>query len=281
MLRPRELRDFAGLRFVGHDDGVRSDASEGFWALWRHDRDEMRRLGFRVTKLKVDWQTEKWVVYIDIGKLPMDLVMSGVEDLQLALFAAQRKSADSEAETARRNREVQREQDLDRENRIDIAHSKLISRYGNLADPELIASAQASGRECWQQWRSFCVSKKRFVEFSAIDARISLAQAAWLLDLVDQTEAKATHVRDNLTASGTEVDVPDDEVVAAVESLCWSDSDQATEENGAGWSKAHSSKGHWCHGMIKSGGANRDIGIDAARNIVGKYTKQLARGEAA
>ena len=150
-----------------------------------------------------------------------------------------------------------------------------------MADADLIAAAQAEGRKTWQHWHSFCVNKRKLSEFSDIDARISLTQAVWLLDLVDQTTAKAATLRDNLTASDDAVDWPDDEVAAAVESLCWADHDQAREENGAGWSKADSSRGHWCAGMIRMGGANRGIGIEAARAVVGKYSKQLAKGEVA
>jgi hypothetical protein len=200
-----------------------------------------------------------------------------IEDLQLSLFAAQRKTSDAQAEAARRFREAEREQDEDRQLRADIARRKLICRFGSMADTDLITAAQAAGRACWQQWHSFCVNKKRLLEFTNVDARISMTQAAWLLDLVDQTTAKAEHLRDNLIASDNAVDWSDDDVTAAVESLCWHDSDQAREANGAGWSKADSSRGHWCHGMIKRGGADRSIGIDAARGIVGKYNRQLTK----
>jgi hypothetical protein len=265
---------FAGLVWAD----LQAPANERFWELYRYRAGEGKRtLALAgITARKFD---DAWTVHYNpaaAGAKATDITST----LELLVFAARRKTDDAIAETARRNRQIQREQDEDRELRTDIARRKLISHFGDLADPDLIAAAQAEGRKTWQQWHSFCVSKKRLLEFSGIDARISLSQAAWLLDLVDQTTAKAAHLRDNLTASDNAVDWTDDEVAAAAESLCWHDMHQATEENGAGWSKADSSKGHWCHGMIKRGGADRMIGIDAARAIIGKYARQLQKGAA-
>lgn len=274
-------RNIAGLAFSRSGRGIESRASEGFWALWRHNSDALRALGLRPSKRHEGSQAEHWIVTWSPGKVAADVVDQRITDLQLALFASQRKTSESEAIAAQRTREVMREQDVDREQRTESARRKLAARFGDLVDTDLIAAAQAQGRATWQQWHSFCVNKKRMLEFSAIEARISLAQAVWLTELVDQTAAKASHMRDNLSASDNAVDWLDDEVVAAVESLCRHDSDQAREGNGVGWSKAHSSRGHWCMGMIKNGGADRMIGIDAARALVGKYSKQLARGEAA
>lgn len=274
-------RNIAGLAFRRSGSGIESRASEGFWALWRHNADALRALGMRPSKRHEGSQAEHWIVTWSPGKVAADVVDQRVTDLQLELFAAQRKTSDSEAIAAQRTREIMREQDVDRELRTDIARNKLIERFGAMSDTDLILAAQAAGRSTWQQWHSFCVNKKRLLEFTNVDARISLTQAVWLLDLVDQTSAKAAHVRDNLVASDTAVDWPDEDVAAAVESLCRADHDQARVENGAGWSKAHSSKGHWCMGMIKNGGADRDIGIDAARALVGKYSRQLAKREAA
>lgn len=270
-------KNFAGLAFSVTGTGPEAIATEGFWSLWRHDANALRALGFRPKKRNEGSKAEYWIVTWAAGKIAVDVVDRAVQDLQLALFAAQRNSSDHVAEVARRNREITREQDADRELRVDAARVRLVERFGDLADTDLVASAQSSGRACWQQWRSFCVSKKRLLELSAVDARISVVQAAWLIDLVYQTTVKAECVRENLKAGDNEVDWPDADVVRAVESLCWSDTDQAREENGQGWSKADTSKGHWCAGMIKMGGANRSIGIDAARAIVGKYSRQLGR----
>lgn len=274
-------RNIAGLIFYRSGRGIESRASEGFWALWRHNSDALRALGMRPSKRNEGSKLEHWIVTWSPGKVAADVVDQKVADLQLELFAAQRNTSEHEVVVAQRNREIQREQDADRELRTDIARGKLVERFGGLADTDLTAAAQAAGRACWQQWHSFCVSKRRLLEFSAVEARISLAQAVWLTELVDQTAVKAEHLRDNIKSSDDAVDWPDDDVAAAVEILCWSDHDQAREENGAGWSKAHSSKGHWCHGMIRNGGADRSIGIDAARSMVGKYSRQLQKGEAA
>jgi hypothetical protein len=48
-------RPIAGLRFhEDYVDGIRSDASEGFWALWRHDADALRAVGIRPVKKNPD-----------------------------------------------------------------------------------------------------------------------------------------------------------------------------------------------------------------------------------
>lgn len=211
------------------------------------------------------------------GKVAVDVVDQRITDLQLELFAAQRKTSESEVIAAQPKREIMREHDTDRELRTDIARGKLIEPFGTLADGDLIAAAQGEGRKCCQQWHAFCVNKKRLLEFSAIDARISLAQAVWLPELVDRTTAKALHVRENLIATDTAVDWSDDDVVSAVDVLTWADRDQAGEENGAGWSKADSSRGRWCARDDQNGAADRMIDIDSARSMVGKYSRQLKR----
>ena len=266
---------FAGLVWTD----LQAPATERFWELYRFRGGEGKRtLALAgITARKID---DAWIVVFD-PTTAGDKAADTVSTLELLVFAARRKTDDAIAETARRNREVQREQDQDRELRADIARRKLVTRFGDQADADLIAAAQTEGRKTWQHWHSFCVSKRRMAEFTNAGARISLAQAVWLTELVDQTVAKAEHLRDNLVASDAAVDWPDDEVASAVESLCWHDMDQAREENGEGWSKADSSRGHWCNGMIRNGGADKMIGIDAARSLVGKYHRQLERGEAA
>ncbi|QYO75617.1 hypothetical protein [Devosia salina] len=265
---------FAGLVWTD----LQAPANERFWELYRFPGGEGKRtLGLAgITARKLE---DAWTVSFN-PTVAGDKAADIVSTLELLVFAARRKTDDAIAETARRNREMQREQDQDRELRADIARRKLVDHFGDQTDTDLISAAQAAGRACWQKWHNFCVNKRKMAEFTNVDARISLAQAVWLTELVDQTARKAEHLRDNLTASDNAVDWPDDQVVSAVESLCWADHDQAREENGEGWSKADSSKGHWCHGMIKSGGANRSIGIDAARAIVGKYSRQLEKGAA-
>nr|WP_295884160.1 hypothetical protein [uncultured Devosia sp.] len=264
---------FAGLAW----DDLQAPATERFWTLYRYRTGEGKRTMALagITARKTD---DAWIVYFNpvvAGDKAADIVST----LELSVFAIRPVPPhvlDVDRIRAEEQAKAREAKDLKRSN----ARNKLVDRFGTLADTDLIAAAQAQGRATWQQWHGFCVSKKRICEFSAIDARISLSQAAWLTELVDQTSAKAAHLRDNLTASNNAVEWSDDEVADAVESLCWHDMDQATEENGAGWSKADSSKGHWCSGMIRNGGADRSIGIDAARSVVGKYSRQLAKGEA-
>lgn len=265
---------FAGLAW----DDSKAPATERFWTLYRYRAGEGKRtMGLAgITARKTN---DAWIVYFNpvvAGDKAADIV-STLEVSVFAIRPASPQVLDVERIRAEEESRVRGAKDMKRSN----ARRKLIDRFGDQADADLITAAQTEGRKIWQQWHSFCVGKKKLLEFSAMDARISLTQAAWLLDLIDQTSVKAAHLRDNLTASNNAVEWSDDEVADAVESLCWHDMDQATEENGAGWSKADSSKGHWCSGMIRNGGADRSIGIDAARRVVGKYSRQLAKGEAA
>lgn len=263
---------FAGL--IWND--LQATATERFWSLYNHaNRDGQRAL--KAVGITVHKAESGWIVRFDPAVAGIIAAEDVIGTLELAEFAMGRDLSEHQRHVA----QVQREEEVEarelKELKRQGARAKLVTRFGAVADPDLITAAQMEARTCWQQWHSFCVSKKRLLEFSAIDARISLSQAVWLTELVDQTAAKAEHVRDNLVASDAAVDWCDDEVVGAVESLCWHDMDQATEENGSGWSKADSSKGHWCHGMIRLGGPNRDIGIDAARAILGKYSRQLKK----
>lgn len=265
---------FAGLVW----DHFQAPATERFWELYRYRAGEGKRtLALAgITARKID---DAWVVFFD-PTIAGDKAADAVSTLELLVFALRPVSQhqlDVDRIRAEEQARVREAKDLQRSS----ARRKLIARFGELADADLITAAQAAGHACWEQWGSFCVGKKRLLEFSAVGARISLTQASWLLDLIDQTAAKAVHVRDNLAESDAAVDWPDDDVAAPVESMCWHDHDQAREENGEGWSKADSSRGRWCWGMIMNGGADRDIGIDAARSIVGKYSRQLKRGEAA
>lgn len=182
-------------------------------------------------------------------------------------------------QAAARQREIDDERAKDRELSNAAARRTLAKRFGDLADTELAAAAKKLGSECWTRWGAFCVNKKRICDFTGVDVVLSLRQAVWLCELVDRTEQKSEQVRENLKASDADVDWSDDEVGRAVETLTWADHDRATSENGLGWSKADSSRGHWCNAMIRAGGTDKMIGIDAARAIVGKYRNQLARGE--
>lgn len=262
--------NFAGLVWLD----LRAPATERFWELYRYRAGEGKRtLALAgITARKVD---DAWTVSFN-PTTAGDKATNIISYLELLDFAARRKTDDAIAETARRNREIQREQDEDRELRADIARDKLTSRFGEKSDADLAAAAQAAGRACWSQWHNFCVQKRKFIAFIG-EVPITLGQAVWLMDLVDQTEAKAAKTRDNLVSSEAAVDWSDEEVARAVETLTVHDSDQASEENGFGWSKADSSRGHWCMGMIRLGGADHNIGIDAARSIVGKYARQLKR----
>lgn len=265
---------FAGL--VWNDN--QAPASDRFWSLYRYQANTgkitLARAG--ITASKVDGV---WTVLFNplvAGDKAADIVST----LELSVFAIRPKSQyiiDADQVRAEEQAKVREEKDTKRA----FARRVLVERFGDMADAELVAAAQAEGRKIWQQWHSFCVQKRRLLDFSATDARISLTQALWLMEIVDLTAKKAATQRETLVARDDAVDWSDAEVVRAVEFLTTHDSDQASVENGLGWSKADSSKGHWCAGMIRNGGADRSIGIDAARAVVGKYASQMQRGEAA
>lgn len=260
-----------GLKFSIVDDRRLATPGEQFWSVWRHDRAAVVALGLRCKKDGDAWFVEDTLGIIDDARL------SVAEDLQLAAFAVGRDRSEHQRivdQQARIDEDIRRRE---KEGKRDFTRGKLITRFGDQADTDLVAAAQREGMATLTQWGAFCVNKAKMHTFTAADAKISLVQAVWLTELVDQTTTKAETTRNNLKASDNAVDWSDDDVVSAVERLTWDDHDRAGIENGLGWSKADSSKGHWCWGMIKRGGADRMIGIDAARAIVGKYAGQLGR----
>ena len=266
--------------FAGHIwKNNRASATPAFWSLYDHaDRAGARALntvGNTIVK-----NEGPWTVHFDPAAAAPNAVRDAITEIELAAFAHGLKSSDRDREQQKTMSadEIQREET--KAYRRDVARRKLAKRFGDVSDADLVSVAKSVGMACLAQWGAFCVNKRKMHEFTSVHP-VSLVQAAWLLELVDQTTAKAVSVRENLKAGVQDVDWPDDEVARAVADLTFEDSDRAGEANGRGWSKADSSRGHWCAGMVRNGGADRDIGIDAARSMVGKYGRQLGKREAA
>ncbi|GLQ53620.1 hypothetical protein [Devosia nitrariae] len=256
-------------------DEFRAPATDRFWALYNHgDRAGQRALASVGIYARKD-DRRQWFVFFSPGKVDPVVVTDTITQIELDVFAAGLRTSDR----AREQQQAINDEDLERremrDRRRNIARVKLTARYGEMTDGELIAEAKREGRNLLREWGAFCVNSKRMWSFTTIDAPLSLLQAVWLTELVDRTRDKVAAARENIVAKGNAVDWHDDQIVLAVEFLTDDDMDRASSENGVGWSKADSSRGHWCRGMIRRGGADRDIGIDAARQILRKYEKQL------
>lgn len=261
-------------------DECQAKPTERFWSLYHHNNQAGRRAmeSVGIFARKENWKG--WTVYFSPAGIDPDVIFNTISQLELDGFAAGLKVSDSQRSQQQAVDKEERQRREERDRRREQARAKLIDRFGSMTDGELIAAAKKEAGHELFLWSAFCVNSKRMWSFANPGTPLSLIQAIWLTELVDRTRQKVNDARENIVAKPDAVDWSDADVVRAVETLTEDDMDRASSENGIGWSKADSSRGHWCRGMIRRGGADRMIGIDAARQILRKYEKQLGMRDA-
>jgi hypothetical protein len=265
---------FAGLVW----DELSAPATDQFWALYNH-KDRSGAQALRAIGIVARKEGKNWFVFWVPEKAAADVVVDTISQLELDAFAAMIKTSDAARAQQQAVSEDQRQHREMRDRKRQRARETLTARYGAMTDGELVDAAQREARRLYYEWGAFCTNSKKIYSFVAT-GQISLIQAVWLTELVDSTKEKVAAARETIVAKEDAVEWSDEEVILAVERLTEDDRDRAGVENGVGWSKADTSRGHWCWGMIRRGGADRDIGIDAARQILSKYAKQLGRRDA-
>lgn len=124
---------------------------------------------------------------------------------------------------------------------------------------------------------------KKYGEFTPAKTRLREFATAEILDywemdevrkLIAAADKKAAKMLDGVRTepAGYGVDWRDAEVVAAVVYFTAVDADMAEIRNRSGWSRAHTSAGHWCHANLET---NRTEALKKAREILVSYSVQL------
>lgn len=136
---------------------------------------------------------------------------------------------------------------------------------------------QYDARLLLDEWGEFTSDKRRLRELLVRPPHLLNSAHADIVSIArHRTEKRAALRLLNAKAEGAGgVDWPDDQVVRAVNYLTTSDDDHASIANDRGWSSSDSPAGHWCHKMLQST-EHREVALKAARQIVGRYNRQLS-----
>lgn len=256
-----------GLELEYDSGGYAGAPTEEFWGWYNQCRVEMKHLGFGVRKdddgaWHVLW-CEKWVrtgaIDETVGKVraavEREQQVRKAQNDRLLAEAARRK-----ADTERRYETEQRMAEQDR-------------AWVEATQATRVEAARATALANLTRWGEAVVKGRRLVELLDID-RLRLAELVEIESLnklttkkVEEREAKAR----SLTA-GVGVDWSADTVVAGIKALTQADQDRAQHRNDIGWSKADSSNGHFCYGMLEE---DRELAVKMGRSIIGPYARQL------
>lgn len=138
---------------------------------------------------------------------------------------------------------------------------------------EASAETQAEALATLQKYGEFTPAKARLRKLAAAETLhfYEMDEVTKFIAAADKKATKMlTAVRDEPAGYG--VDWRDAEVIAAVVYLTAVDSDMAEIRNRSGWSRSHTSAGHWCYANLES---HREEALKKARQILLGYGVQL------
>lgn len=258
---------FAGLVWRQRDGGTwidaDIDANPEFWRWWRAGQRKLPNVGVYVTKIYGDW----CVIFnpahcgglSDLERVIAD-ICADVAQMPKILLDGHAPESASQAAQALHDREA-------------IRNCKWAVERG--------LEIQADAEALLAEWGDFASDVRRLREIvsTAPTALLSTYARTEITAARRKTERRASvrlaKARLEVDAGGAEtVDWSDDEVIRAVRFLTSSDFDHASIANDRGWSSSDSAAGHWCAKMLIDH-AHGQTALKAARQLVGKYTRQL------
>lgn len=236
------------------------DRNPGFWRWWYLGQRKLPRVGVFVTKIEDDWCAMfDPRADFEIADLERVIAEIGAEvaELPRILFDGDVPESAAQAAQARGDRQA-------------IVDCKRSVESGI----RIQADAQALLRE----WGDFCSDVHRLREIVAMPPNMLLSTYAYneIRAAKRKTEKRAQKRLAEAQVLPTETSLTwsDDEVMRSVRFLTSNDSDHASVANDRGWSSSDSAAGHWCAKMMRDP-QNSSVALNAARQIVGKYARQL------
>jgi hypothetical protein len=260
--------DFGSLQFIDCGDGswraLITDANQLFWRFWSTlgTRSRLTKSGFKLC-VESDDDVERWHLEFrappdfDGDKIEKVIAVTNeqLRELPQPLFGESRDVVQRRQRVWDLNNERSERDIVRRISKIERDAKSLLDEYGEFASDRPMLRALVTSRDNWPHDAERRVRKAR--EKTERRARVRLEKAALEVDVVGA------------------VDWPDDQVIRAVRFLTVNDDDHASLANDRGWSSSDSAAGHWCFKMLKDH-EHRDVALKAARQIVGRYNRQLS-----
>ncbi len=252
----KELPSILGMHFRPSTGDCQSAVLHAdFWPIYKAERDELRAAGITIgTDDEGVWHV-RYNPRFD---------RTGAADLlpQLERAYAGKIQEAREAKAA-----AERQTELNREN-AKRAHEAWLE-----GEAVMIEETIARARKLLDGYGDSVPGRAKLARLLSLP--ITRSNISDIYDICEAADRKIAGRNAEASTKTGGVDWSDETVIRAIEILTDADDDHAEQRNGIGWSAAHSSAGHWCHGALREE-RYRENALKLARLLVAHYVDQLS-----